>query len=208
MRYKLKAPILIHAILYILSYIPHSYAEYASLDEPSCREDCFSLTEPGRQDECLTAMMEFYSYKMIKGIFNYGKTAIYAGLWNNRYEKADPELFKDVFDAVLKQYNSTSVLGGLDYDQLNTTASFIFEQLEKYSVKQSSGQLIEYGSYPSLQCPNYCSHEVGTWQAMFYLSLTIFILSAITISLYSIFLRKQYDSLKGRLKVLKYTANN
>lgn len=36
------------------------------------------------QFECLNQMMEFYSYKLIKSVFNYGKTAIYAGLWATR----------------------------------------------------------------------------------------------------------------------------
>ena len=123
-------------------------------------------------------------------------------------EKPDPKLFGKVFTDVLNMYQNASILGGIDFKDLNTTTFKIFDRLAKYAGKQSSKDLINYGSYPSLQCPTLCNHEIITWQAMFYLSLVIFILSAITISLYSIFLRKQYDSLKERLKVLKYSANN
>ena len=35
--------------------------------------------------ECVNDLMKFYSYKMIKSVFNYGKLAIYAGLWATRH---------------------------------------------------------------------------------------------------------------------------
>ena len=38
-----------------------------------------------KKEECINDLMNFYSYKMIKSVFNYGKTAIYAGLWATRH---------------------------------------------------------------------------------------------------------------------------
>ena len=49
-----------------------------------CRENCLELDDT-MKEECLKEVMEFYSYKLIKSVFNYGKLAIYAGLWNTRY---------------------------------------------------------------------------------------------------------------------------
>ncbi len=56
------------------------------------REDCFNLNETLKED-CLKEGMEFYSYKRIKSVFNYGKTAIYAGLWNTRYVRFNEESY-------------------------------------------------------------------------------------------------------------------
>ena len=69
---------------------------------------------------------------------------------------------------------------------------------------------IPYASIPSLQCPVLCSYDLSAWKTLFFISMSIFILALITISLYTIFLRKQYLSLKTRLKKIKYTkvANN
>ncbi len=80
--------------------------------------------------------------------------------------------------------------------------------LKTYSGNRLRDADIPYASYPSLACPIQCTNEIVTWQAMFYFSLAIFILCAITITLYSIFLRKQYQSLKSRLKALKYSTNS
>lgn len=49
------------------------------------REDCFALNETREKEKCINDLMIFYSYKMIKSVFNYGKTAIYAGLWATRH---------------------------------------------------------------------------------------------------------------------------
>lgn len=191
----------------IIENIPSSCSEYISLDEPPCRQDCSEL-QPNLQEECLNDLMEFYSYKMIKGIFNYGKTAIYAGLWVSRYEKPDDDLFENVFNSILNQYNDEKLLGGIEFSQLNSTTRSIYEQLRKYTVKKSSKLMVPYGSYPSLTCPHLCDQELVTWQMMFYLTLAVFILSSITISLYSIFLRKQYSSLKKRLNLMNYNSSN
>jgi hypothetical protein len=48
------------------------------------RENCL-LLNVNEQNDCLSKQIYFHSYKVIKGIFNYGKTAIYAGLWASRY---------------------------------------------------------------------------------------------------------------------------
>lgn len=114
-------------------------------------------------------------------------------------------MFETLFQSILNEYNKNEILGSIDFSELNATTQNIFENLKQYSGRKLTTDDIPYGSYPTLVCPNQCTNEVVTWQALFYLSLAIFILSAITITLYSIFLRKQYDSLKSRLKVLKYS---
>ncbi len=123
-------------------------------------------------------------------------------------EKPDDTLFENVFNTILKQYDDEKYLGGIEFSDLNSTTKSIFEQLRKYTVKKSSQLMVPYGSYPSLTCPNLCDQELVTWQMMFYLTLAVFILSSITISLYSIFLRKQYSSLKKRLNLLNYASAN
>jgi hypothetical protein len=49
-------------------------------------DDCFK-GELNDQDKnsCLKAYMEFYSYKLVKSMFNFAKTSVYAGLWASRY---------------------------------------------------------------------------------------------------------------------------
>jgi len=49
------------------------------------REDCSLITTGKEKDECLEKYMKFHSYKVVKSLFNYAKTAIFAGLWVNRY---------------------------------------------------------------------------------------------------------------------------
>lgn len=93
-----------HLILFICLSIYSTKCDYISADEPECRlnwinlaikivrliifvifrEDCLKLNET-LQTECLNQMMQFYSYKYIKSVFNFGKSAIYAGLWATRF---------------------------------------------------------------------------------------------------------------------------
>ena len=113
-----------------------------------------------------------------------------------------------MFQKNLNLYNNSEVLGSLNFDDLNETANYIFEQFETFTMKREEEELIPYDSYPSLKCPTPCSYELITWQTLFGLSVAIFVLSLITISLYSIFLRKQYAALKSRMKNIKYSKVN
>ena len=47
------------------------------------RENCLALNDT-MKFECLNQMIEFYTYKYLKGVFNFGKSAVYAGLWAKR----------------------------------------------------------------------------------------------------------------------------
>lgn len=123
-------------------------------------------------------------------------------------EKPDLDLFERVFRKNLDSYNNQNILGTLKFDDLNKTANYIFNQLKSFTVKREKNQEVPYASYPSLKCPVPCTYELVTWQTLFGVSCAIFVLCLITISLYSIFLRKQYISLKNRLKNIKYSKVN
>jgi hypothetical protein len=108
-----------------------------------------------------------------------------------------------VFTETLAKYNNPDILGSMSFDDLNKTAQFIYNELKYLTVKHKP-PLIKYESYPTLSCPTPCSYELMTWQTLFYLALTIFVLALATVLLYSVFLRKQYIQLKARSKTLKY----
>ncbi len=108
----------------------------------------------------------------------------------------------------LNSYNDSSILGQLQFGSLNQTAMFIYEKFKKYAEPLSSDEEVPYETYPSLKCPIPCTYELVTWQTLFGISLCIFLLSAITISLYSVFLRKQYNTLRTRIKNVKYINPN
>ena len=118
------------------------------------------------------------------------------------------DLFKNVFKRNLDLYNNPNLLGSLPYENLSETANFIFAQFEKFTLNQTEEMQIPYDSYPSLKCPTPCTYELMTWKTLFGLSVVIFVLCIITISLYSIFLRKQYGALKNRMKNIKYSKVN
>ena len=109
-------------------------------------------------------------------------------------------LFKNVFQRNLEAYNNSEILGSLSFEDLTKTANYVYEQLEKFTLNKTEEEQVQYENYPSLKCPIPCTYELLTWQTLFGLSVAIFVLCMITISLYSIFLRKQYVSLKSRLK--------
>lgn len=193
-----------------LVLVASSSGEYANEDEPPCLENCYStrlsLNEQRnteQRNECLKAYIEFYSYKLVKSMFNFAKTSVYAGLWVNRYEYSDDNLFGNIINETLAKYNNSDILGTLKFEDLNQTVRYVYEQLKYLTIRRNE-ILVKYDSYPVLQCPTPCSYELVTWQTLFYLALTIFILALITVLLYSIFLRKQYIQLKARSKNLKY----
>ena len=115
-------------------------------------------------------------------------------------------LFESVLMSSLASYNSSKLLGNTRFEALNRTIGEIYGKLKYLTHKQEKE--IPYKSYPSLKCPIPCSYELVTWQTLFGISVGIFFLSLVTISLYSIFLRRQYISLTNRIKSIKYTPAN
>lgn len=115
-------------------------------------------------------------------------------------DKADLELYDRVFHRLLARYNDPNVLGNVRFDELNHTASFIYQALRPYSIRRDEkGASVKYEFYPVLKCSVPCNYELSTWQALFYLSIIIFALALVTVILYSISLRSQYESFKQRL---------
>lgn len=114
-------------------------------------------------------------------------------------------LFEKVFMNTLSKYNDPEILGRLDFDTLNKTALYLYERLKIWTQKREPSNAIPYESYPSLKCPVPCTYEYVTWQTLFYISLIIFVLALFTVSFYSIFLRRQYVSLRNRLKNSKFS---
>ena len=112
-------------------------------------------------------------------------------------------MFGNVSMDILKKYNNSKVLGNINFDEINSVVQAIHKSLEPYHTN-AKGVEIPY-PYPSLKCPTMCSYELFTWQTLFYVSIAIFVLALITVLLYAIFLRKQYRSLKDRLKNVRYT---
>ncbi len=47
------------------------------------RDSCDDLEDKTKR-ECLSEYMEFYTYKVIKSMFNLGRASIYVGLWATR----------------------------------------------------------------------------------------------------------------------------
>ena len=60
------------------------FREYASNDDPVCTSDCSSIQDQKEKQECFKKQLDFHNYKLVKSIFNFGKSAIYAGLWSFR----------------------------------------------------------------------------------------------------------------------------
>lgn len=181
-------------------------AEYENEGEPECSSDCDLITNLNEKTQCQKKYLEFYSYKLVKSIFNFAKVSIFAGLWVNRYKESDPELFETILVKNINSYNDSNILGQLKFESLNATIIDIYNKLKRYTVKTE--EEVPYQQYPSLKCPTPCTYELVTWQTLFGISLSIFLLSLITISLYSIFLRKQYNSLRDRIKNIKYINSN
>jgi hypothetical protein len=113
-------------------------------------------------------------------------------------------LFGNILNETLSKYNDSEVIGSLSYNDLSTAVRQYYSQL-KYLTEKSDYIIVLYENYPTLACSTPCSYELTTWQTLFYLSLTIFVLALVTVLLYSIFLRKQYISLKARAKNVKYS---
>ncbi|CAF0705604.1 unnamed protein product [Brachionus calyciflorus] len=193
----------------ILILVNFSLGEYVSEDEPPCRDNCYRESlESSEKVECVKEYMEFYSYKMVKSVFNFAKIAVYAGLWNSRNEKPDPQLFERIFQETLQNYNDSSILGNVEYDLLNRTATQLYERLRQWTVKREKNNSVPYESYPILKCPVPCNYELLTWQTLFYVSLAIFVLALFSVLFYSVFLRKQYVSLRNRFKNSKFSKAN
>ncbi|RNA11134.1 hypothetical protein BpHYR1_009948 [Brachionus plicatilis] len=182
-------------------------SEYVSEDDPPCVEDCNSVPL-SEKSKCIQAYAEFYNYRMVKSVFNFAKVSVYAGLWNSRYEKADPMLFERVFMNTLNQYNDPAILGKLSFETLNKTALYLYERLKVWTKKREPSNAIPFESYPSLKCPTPCIYDLVTWQSLFYISLVIFVLALFTVLFYSIFLRRQYVSLRNRFKNSKFSKVN
>jgi hypothetical protein len=75
----------IHVFLILYLQISNINCEYENENEPECQSNCDSLTDPVKQAECQKKYLEFYSYKLVKSIFNFAKVSIFAGLWASRY---------------------------------------------------------------------------------------------------------------------------
>lgn len=180
----------------MLFSLANAFEDYYSIDEPNCVEKC-----DNSDLECQKKLLNFYSYKLVKSIYNYGKTAIYAGLWNKRYEKAEKDLFETVLNDTIGAYKTTDYLGSFDPNEFS---SLVYNFYSNFKSEVSDSQ-VKYGEYPILTCPTLCTYDLITWQTLFGISLAIFILALITISIYSIYLYKQYKALKDRLKSIKYT---
>lgn len=193
--------LLICALFASILVVSNGLEDYKYEDEPDCRDDCSALngTSELEVESCYVNYMEYYNYKFVKSMVNFGKMSVYAGIWAIRYEKADTELYDRVFTRLLAQYNNPAILGNVKFDEFNQTATFIYRALRPYSVKRDKSSAVKYEYYPSLKCSVPCIYELHTWQTLFYLSVVIFALALITVILYSISLRSQYQSFKHRL---------
>lgn len=190
--------------LTILSLIVNLNAEI--IDDYSSSDDlpCNSCPSIGDTSECLEKQVEYFNYKLVRSIFNFGKSAIYNGIWTNRYEKADKGLFERILNETLREYESNAdSTGNLDYKTLEALVRGFYSNISDYS----NGNIeVEYEKYPSLKCPTPCTYDLITWQTLFGLSVAIFVLAFITITIYSVYLHKQYSMLRSRLgKSVKYT---
>jgi hypothetical protein len=171
--------------------------EYASYDSPECIHDCFELEEVERSG-CLETQLNYFTYRLVKSVYNYGKLAIYAGVWVNRYYKQrDETLFKKTFYDILASYNQSNFMGQIDYAKFNILAENILSKVDQYT-----NQTIEYEKYPSLACPVECTYDIATWKTIFGLSFSIFLLALVTTGIYSVYLHKQYKLIRNRLKKL------
>ena len=74
-------------------------SEYVSIDDPTCTSDCSSLSDTTARTTCYKDQLNFYNYKLVKSVFNFGKASIYSGLWINRYvrEKERLKFLKFIF---------------------------------------------------------------------------------------------------------------
>lgn len=124
----------------------------------------------------------------------------------NKQEKADETLFEKVFMTTLSKYNNTALLGNVNYEQLNKLSVYMLNSMKPYWSKKTKDNVLANEYYPSLTCSTPCNYEKQSWQTLFYLSLTIFILALTTVILYSVSLRSQYRSLKTRLENFKSTT--
>jgi hypothetical protein len=73
--------------------------------------------------------LKFYNYKLVKSIFNYGKAAIYAGLWTGRYENPDNELFEKIFNETLDEFDRYEYLGNLKSEDFRKAALKLYEKV-------------------------------------------------------------------------------
>ena len=169
------------------------------------KSDCSDKLGDERK-ACLDQLIEYHSYKLVKSLFNFGKASIYNGLWRLRYEHAEPDLFDQIFNSTLERYNDPAYLGALSYAQLFKLANFTLASFAPY--RETEKMEFEYSSIPSLKCPVTCTYELLTWQTLFYTSIAIFVLALVAIALYSIFLTKQYKSMKKRLKSIRVSKSN
>ena len=187
------------------------------------------------QAECFEKLLDFHSYRLVKSVFNFGKASIYFGLWNLRYvsylaimlfflakillffnslrncscflqAKANPNLLGDIFNSTLNSYNDPNILGVLGYDDLQEVTKYTFTEFSPYMNLTRAD--FNYEVIPSLKCPTTCAYDLLSWQTLFYTSLAVFVLALIAVGLYSIFLYKQYQSLKRRLKATKNSKSN
>jgi hypothetical protein len=176
------------------------FDDYSSSDDLAC-DNCSSMND---KSECLGKQVEYFNYKLVRSIFNFGKSAIYHGIWINRNEKADKTLFERVLNETLKEYElNMNLTGNLDYLTIDTIVRDFYLNISDYS---NGNMDIDYDKYPSLKCPTPCTYDLITWQTLFGLSVAIFLLAFITITIYSVYLHKQYSILRDRLgKNVKYT---
>ena len=80
-------------------------------------------------DNCNQEKLKFYNYKLVKSIFNYGKAAIYAGLWTGRYENPDNELFEKIFNETLDEFDRYEYLGNLKSEDFRKAALKLYEKV-------------------------------------------------------------------------------
>lgn len=120
--------------------------------------------------------------------------------------KPNPYLLGDIFNSTLKSYNDPNILGVLDYSDLQNVTEFTYTAFEPYM--SLSRDDFNYEVIPSLKCPVTCAYDLLSWQTLFYTALAVFILALIAVGLYSIFLYKQYQSLKRRLKATKNSKSS
>lgn len=80
-------------------------------------------------DNCNQEKLKFYNYKLVKSIFNYGKAAIYAFLWNNRYENSEKELFEKIFLETLNEYDNYQYLGNFKSEDFRTAALNLYAKV-------------------------------------------------------------------------------
>jgi hypothetical protein len=173
-----------------------SGVDYVAYDEPECVENCLAQLETER-DKCFEKQLNYLNYRLVKSVFNIGKSAIYAGMWLERFKNPDPDLFKNVFYDILTDYNESNLIGVINYSKFYNLAENINSK-----IIYLTNQTIAYDQYPSLSCPVQCTYDLAMWKTLFGLSFSIFVLALVTIGIYSVYLHKQYKLIRNRLKKL------